>query len=93
MSNYPTKLFEYMAARVPVVASDFPLYRAIVEGAGCGIVVDPTSPHAIAEAVRYLLDHPEDAQAMADRGRAAMLERYNWHASKEALLELYARVL
>jgi len=93
MSNYPTKLFEYMAARVPVIASDFPLYRDVVETAGCGLVVDPTSPAAIAEAIAYLLDHPDEAQAMADHGRTAALDRYSWDAAKRALLQLYEQIL
>jgi len=93
MSNYPTKLFEYMAARMPVVASDFPLYRSVVDSVRCGIVVDPTAPEAIAEAIAYLLDHPEEAQAMADRGRAAVLERYSWNVANRALMRLYARLL
>jgi glycosyltransferase involved in cell wall biosynthesis len=93
MSNYPTKLFEYMAARMPVIASDFALYRGVVDDAGCGLVVDPTSTQAIADAIAYLLDHPEEAQSMADRGRAAALERYSWDVAKRALLNLYARIL
>ena len=91
--HYPTKLFEYMAARMPVVASDFPLYRAVVDESQCGRTVDPTSPALIAEAIANLLDHPEDSQAMADRGRAAVLERYSWSAAERSLLELYHHIL
>jgi len=93
MSNYPTKLFEYMAARLPVIASDFPLYRDVVETAGCGLVVDPTSPAAIAEGIAHLLDHPDEAQAMADRGREAAIDRYSWDAASRALLQLYEQIL
>jgi len=93
ISNYPTKLFEYMAAGMPVIASDFPLYRAVVDEAGCGLLVDPTSPEAIADAIAFLLDHPDDAQAMADRGRAAVLDRYSWDVAKQALLRLYAQIV
>jgi glycosyltransferase involved in cell wall biosynthesis len=90
--SYPIKLFEYMAAGVPVVASDFPLWRSIVEGAACGILVDPLDPHAIARAMSRLLDNPQEAAAMGQRGREAIRARYSWKPESEKLLALYARL-
>lgn len=90
---YPTKLFEYMAAGVPVVASDFPVWREIVEGAGCGLLVDPRDPAAVAAAVQELLDRPDQASAMGRAGRRAVIERYRWEPQGERLLHLYARLL
>lgn len=89
---WPVKLFEYMAAGVPAVAADFPLWRRIVEDAGCGRVVDPLDPGAIAEAVAALLADPGTAEAMGRRGRAAILERYSWHNEETLLLALYSRL-
>lgn len=86
---YPGKLFEYMAAGVPVVASDFPLWREIVTGAGCGLLVDPADPSSIAAAIEELLADPPAAAAMGRRGRQAVLERYNWEAQMPALVALY----
>lgn len=91
--SYPVKMFEYMAAGLPVIASDFPLWREIVEGAGCGLLVDPKDPQAIAEAMQWILDHPEEAAAMGRRGRAAVEERYNWEAESEKLIALYRRLM
>jgi glycosyltransferase involved in cell wall biosynthesis len=90
---YPTKLFEYMASELPVVASDFPVWRDIVADVDCGLLVDPTDPEAVAEAVRTLLDDPERAAAMGRRGRAAVMERYRWEPQGERLVGLYRRIL
>lgn len=89
----PTKLFEYMAAGLPVIASDFPLWRGIVEGNACGLTVDPLNPEAIAEAVKYVLKHPDEAGKMGQNGRRAVEETYNWETESKKLLDLYERIL
>jgi glycosyltransferase involved in cell wall biosynthesis len=83
------KMFEYMAAGLPQVHSDFPLWREIIEKPGLGLAVKPDDPAAIAAALRHLFEHPQEAQAMGRRARAAVEERYNWQSQEPALLELY----
>jgi glycosyltransferase involved in cell wall biosynthesis len=90
---YPVKMFEYMAAGLPVVASDFPLWRHIVDSAGCGVLVDPLDPAAIATAMRWILQHPEDAEEMGKRGRRAVESIYNWESESLKLLALYDDLL
>jgi glycosyltransferase involved in cell wall biosynthesis len=93
LRSLPVKMFEYMAAGLPIVASDFPLWRGIVEGAGCGILVDPRDPSAVAEAIRGLLRDPADAEAMGARGRTAAVERYDWAHEARTLTGLYEELL
>ncbi|MGE5553673.1 MAG: glycosyltransferase family 4 protein [Betaproteobacteria bacterium] len=93
IGSYPTKMFEYMALGLPVIVSDFPLYRDIVEKEQCGICVDPESPVAVADAIQRILTHPDMARVMGERGREAVRERYNWDAEAKKLLDFYDRLL
>ena len=89
--SWPVKLFEYMAAGIPFVASDFPLWRELGEGAG--LFVDPLDPPSIAQAIEWLFAHPKEAEAMGQRGRELVLKKYNWDAEAQKLLTLYERLL
>ncbi len=86
---YPTKLFEYMAAGLPVVATDVPLWRSVVDGAGCGLLVDPLDPAAIAAACTRLLTDDALAARMGEAGRVAALDRFAWRGEGERLVAFY----
>ncbi len=88
----PVKMFEYMSAGIPVIASNFPLWQEIVEGNGCGICVDPLDPSSIARAIDFLVENPQRAEQMGRRGRVAVEEKYNWEQEAEKLLRFYARL-
>jgi glycosyltransferase involved in cell wall biosynthesis len=92
-SCLPNKLFDYMLVGLPVIASNFPLYREVVEPSRCGLIVDPTRPQAIAKAMEYLIEHPQEAHRMGENGRRAVLERYNWERESERLVRIYDVVL
>lgn len=89
----PNKMFEYMSAGVPVIASNFPLWKDIVEGNNCGLCVDPLNAKAIAEAIDFLSINSEIAQSMGENGRKAVLTKYNWNSEEQKLFSFYERLV
>lgn len=93
LDSLPVKMFEYMSAGIPVIASNFPLWREIIEGNNCGICVDPLNPQEISEAIQYLINHPQAAAEMGKNGREAVETKYNWEQEAQKLLSLYQELL
>ena len=89
MESQPIKMFEFMAAGLPVVASNFPLWKEILEGASCGICVDPTKAEEVRDACLHMIEHPDEAQRMGENGRTAVVEHYSWVREEQKLLDLY----
>lgn len=93
LDSQPNKLFEYMSAGIPVICSDFPLWKQIVLENECGICVDPLIPNAIAKAIDWIVDHPKEAESMGRNGQLAILNRYNWDYESKELLGGYSKLL
>lgn len=89
----PNKMFEYMSAGLPIITSNFPMWKEVVEGNQCGICVDPLDSKAIANAINYILENPKEAQEMGGNGLRAVNEKYNWAAEEKTLFKLYKEVL
>lgn len=88
-----TKIFEYMMAGIPVVCTDFVLWKEIADGRHCGICVNPEDVEQVRQAIRFLLDNPEEARRMGENGRRAVQEQYNWKTQEENLLRFYKTIL
>jgi len=89
----PNKLFEALAAGVPVVASDLPGMAPIVRASGAGRLVDPTDPAAIAAALRSILEgSPDERRVLREAALRAAHEIYNWEAQVERLFGEYSRL-
>lgn len=93
MNSSPNKMFEYMAAGLPVVASHFPMWREIIESEQCGSCVDPTKPEEIAQAINFYADNAEMALQHGTNGRRAVMEKYNWEKEAEKLIAAYTALL
>jgi len=91
-TNYPVKMFEYMAAGLPVIASREGESAAFIEEAKCGILVDPMDTQAIADAIVWLFTHPDEAEAMGKRGQELVVRTYNWEHESLTLLAVYDRL-
>lgn len=89
----PVKVFEYMAAGLPVILSDFPHWRALLSGVDCAVWVDPGDPQAISRAMLDLALEPERRRALGANGRRAVVERFNWGTQLDNLTQAYAALL
>jgi glycosyltransferase involved in cell wall biosynthesis len=88
-----TKFFEYMQAGLPIICSDFPAWRQLIEGNGVGLCVPPNDAKRVLAAVDWLRDHPQEAAQMGERGRALVKERFSWQSQANELCQLYEEIL
>jgi glycosyltransferase involved in cell wall biosynthesis len=86
----PHKLFDYMLGELPVVVPDFAIeVEHIVRTSDCGLAVPPEDPGALANAFDRLAGDSELRRRLGENGRCAVLERYNWSAEAEKLIDFY----
>lgn len=83
------KIFEYMLFGLPVICTDFRLWRQIIEKYNCGILVNPNDICQIHEAITFLINNKEKAYQMGQNGRRAVLKEYNWASQEKIYLNLY----
>ncbi|NVO11257.1 MAG: glycosyltransferase [Bacteroidales bacterium] len=83
------KIFEFMMLGIPIVCTDFTLWRNIIDKEKCGIYVDPHNTDEISRAIKTLLDNPILASEMGKNGILAVEREYNWKSQEKVLLNLY----
>jgi len=88
----PNKLFEYLAAGVPVLASDLPELRRVVETYRVGCVVDPANPGALAAAMRRLVEDAALRRHLAANTDAAFVA-HSWAHRAPLFQEAYRNLL
>lgn len=89
VESLPIKMFEYMLAGIPLIASNFPLWQEIVGKYDCGILVDPNNPEQIAQAALELIANQDRSRQMGINGRNAVLEYFNWEQEQKKLINFY----
>lgn len=89
----PNKMFEYMSAGLPVLASNFPLWEQQITESGCGLTANPLDPLDIARVINRLLIDQDLVVSMGKRGRQCVLDEYNWDNEEKKLLLLYSKLL
>lgn len=93
LDNLPTKVYEYMGAGMPVIISDFPYYRKIIQTYQCGRYVHADSVDDIVFNIEWLLRHPKEAEEMGRNGKKIVMQKFNWTVEEKKLLKLYDDLL
>ncbi|UPT66162.1 MAG: glycosyltransferase [Sphingobacteriales bacterium JAD_PAG50586_3] len=88
----PIKMFEYAAAGVPVIASNFPFWEKLINAHQFGLTVSPTNPQEIAKAIAELLGNPTLAARLGANGKVAVENHFNWKTEEHKLLDLYNKL-
>ncbi len=83
----PNKPFEYMACNLPIIMSDFPLWKEMFKD--CALFSNPKNPDEIADNIRTLAENPKLRQEMGKKGRALVEKEYNWEKESKKLISMY----
>jgi glycosyltransferase involved in cell wall biosynthesis len=92
LESYPIKLFEYMAAGIAILASDFPLWRTITDPAQCASYVDPRNATEIRSVLNVMLANPKETRKKGENGKLAVQKLYNWKSEFEKLQAFYHKL-
>ena len=90
--SYPIKMFEYMSIGLPVIASDFPQWREIIEKSDCGLLVNPLNVDEIVNAIDLIVSDDVLAKRLGENGRKAIFSTYNWAVEEVKLLDLHEKI-
>lgn len=92
VQKIPTKFYEYLHYGLPILCSDFPLWRRFVEAHRCGAVVPPGDARAALRVLKDWSESPAQYQGLAQNAREAA-EAYRWAEMGERLVALYRQLL
>lgn len=87
------KFFEYMLSGIPIICSNYELWKEIVDNNKCGIAVDPNDYKEVREAIKFILSNPDIAKTMGQNGKSAIMKQYNWEKQGEILIDIYSEIV
>lgn len=87
--SQPIKMYEYMAAGIPFICSDFPLWAKVAADSGAGICVDPSDPDMLSQCINDLLLNREKAEQMGKNGHQYVIKNCTWSNEEKKLFSLY----
>ncbi|PDW03603.1 glycosyltransferase [Candidatus Viridilinea mediisalina] len=88
-----TKFFEYMTVGLPIICSNFPVWKELMIESRAGLCVNPNDLYEIMNVIRFLSKNPQYAQFLSHQGRHAVRKRYQWNTQAQQLLRFYADML
>ena len=91
--GHPLTLLEAWAAGLPVIASDVEGITEFVDHGETGYLVESRNPATLADAIRYALDHPEEARAWGEAARERAEREFSWETAARRTREIYDRVV
>jgi len=91
--SYPTKIFEYMSIKLPIVTSNFKLYKDVVEAYNCGYCIDPFSSEDLANSIETIFKDKNLSIKMGENGFNLVNSKFNWEHQEKTLISYYKKVL
>ena len=93
IDTLPTNVYDYMSMQLPVVISNTGFAQKMNDKYHFAICVNPANPEEIANAIRWIHEHPDQAYEMGNNGRKAIEEEFNWEKESEKLIGFYNELL
>jgi len=88
----PNKLFDYLTAGIPVLASDLPEIRALVQGYNVGKIVDPKDPEAVASVLNFMIGNGSEGEIWS-RNAERLCETFNWENASQRFVATFRQII
>ena len=91
VGQIPARLFDAMSMAKPIIATRVSDIPEVLNN--CGYLVDPNKPSQLADAIKYILNHSDEARVKGDAARARCRQKYDIHNLESGLSGLIEQVI